>query len=139
VFAPLAARLLCGEPPAGLGPALSPERLVRLGGSPVSLENGLLRTWTQHVDRFGNAVLALEGAVWRGALRGAQALYLESPVRAPLVFADAYAALSPTDFGLIEGSQGYFEIAMNQKSAAQALGLAPGREAVIRIVQKESA
>ncbi len=139
VFAPLAARLLLGEAPSGLGPALAPGKLVRLGGAPARRVGDVLETRVQHVDRFGNAILTLDAASWRTVLAAAGGMRLEWPARRELALVNAYADIAPGGLGLLEGSQGYFELAMNQDGAARELGLEPGAPVRIRIAREDEA
>lgn len=125
-FACLAARLLNGEKPARLGPAIEPATLTRLPDLAPSLEQGQLRARVLHVDRFGNVILSAPtrefgaGATsWRQGLLNA---------RQPFKTVRTYAELGPEELGLLDGSQGYLELALNQASAARLLQLKPGDE-----------
>jgi len=75
-----------------------------------------------HIDRFGNCVLNLP----TGTLPAAGHFELISPAHGELGFYTAYAELPDGRPGLLEGSQGFLEIAVNQRSAARQLGLSMG-------------
>ncbi|MGE4468719.1 MAG: S-adenosyl-l-methionine hydroxide adenosyltransferase family protein [Desulfovibrio sp.] len=136
-FAPLAARLACGEPPESLGPALAPSELVR---SPATTPRPLtsedqgrrLDAHVLHVDRFGNVVLNLQpGELFHTLIGSGQHRGVPASPRAVQTYAD----LADREVGMLEGSQGLLELAVNQGSAARLMGcqvghtvtLTPGR------------
>lgn len=119
-------------------------------------KRGHLLTSVLHVDHFGNVVLNLSGSEfwpllqdrvlqgkkilfglgtdtgqndgfdpgvsWQqdyGQLRGEERCFAVRPV-------NSYAALEPGELGLLWGSQGYLELAMNQDSCARCLGTISG-------------
>jgi len=133
IFAPLAARLANGEPPSRLGRDLPLESLVRAPGSePVPTPEGV-RAAVLHVDRFGNCILNLRREAWTALIFGAKSPALVSPSRRALAAVVTYERLAPGNIGITEGSQGYLELAMNQRSASAELGLAPGDPVIIRL------
>jgi len=75
-----------------------------------------------HIDRFGNCVLNLEA----GSLGTPGGLRMESPAGGPLAYAVKYADMPEGEPGLLEGSQGFLELAVNQRSAAKRFGLSMG-------------
>ena len=132
VFAPLAAALASGTNAADLGPEVDAQTLKRLSWAAPHWARDARRVHAAvlHADRFGNAITNLPAdalatlATWEG-------LSLASPPGAdtpahPLAVVRSYAALPPQAVGLLAGSQGRLEIAMNQAHAARALGLEPG-------------
>jgi hypothetical protein len=127
-FAPLAARLVEGDPPAAFGGAVGGNgAFAGLDAAPPRRRSdGSIEARVVHVDRFGNAItnlpfiwLAEAGADWRA--RWSCALgprriplartYADVPVGAPVALADSYERM---------------EIAMNRGHAARELGLASG-------------
>lgn len=135
VFAPLAARLAAGEDPADLGPELDPGELLRLpwaepepGPSADQVRASVL-----HEDRFGNCLTNLSVVPWAQRFAPNALLTLTPQLGAglALVRARAYADLAPGQLGLVAGSQGYLELCMNQASAADETGLAPGETVAI--------
>jgi S-adenosylmethionine hydrolase len=124
IFAPLAARLSLGEAPHNLGTPMIPGPPAPLPSSGRS-DPDILACVVRHVDRFGNCLLDVHisalprtGRTWRMGRR----IVLE---------VDTYAELPPGRIGLIPGSQGVMELAMNQKSCAQVLGLRPGSKVLL--------
>jgi len=133
-FAPLAARLVEGDPPAAFGERCAAGAFEPLDGAvPERLPDGSIRAEVIHVDRFGNLVtnaplvwLAEAGADWRERWRcevGKRRLalvrtYADAPDGAPVALADSYDRM---------------EIAMPRRDAARELGL--GRGAEVRFVR----
>jgi S-adenosylmethionine hydrolase len=129
IFAPLAARLAADEPLSALGRSLKPEALVRQQWAAPQEFPGGVEAHVLHVDRFGNCVLSLrQDFAFAGQVSG---LSLGPGERLPLRLAGAYAELPQGQAGLLLGSQGFYELAANQASAASLLTLRPGDAARI--------
>lgn len=122
VFAPLAAWLALGGSPAGLGGEIDPEELVCRAWSEPKVSARSAVAHVLHIDRFGNCVLNLEP----GSLGSPDNLKLTSPSGGPLDYVTTYADMPEGSPGLLEGSQGFLEIAVNQRSAAKRFGLSMG-------------
>ncbi|MDD4953186.1 MAG: SAM-dependent chlorinase/fluorinase [Desulfovibrionaceae bacterium] len=134
-FAWLAARLALGEDPADMGPEVPLDRLAhlkwrrpkRFEPEPLGKE---ISAHVLHVDRFGNCVLnLLAGSPFFGRLLDGGpcfALRLLSPLSERLRLARTYADLGEGELGLLAGSQGFLELALNQAPAARRLGLSVG-------------
>jgi hypothetical protein len=129
LFAPAAAMLAKGLSAADLGPAVDPASLVRLERlrprlteSPVPrLDAAVL-----HIDRFGNLILNVRIGEEPGFFATNDGIGLTSPERLRLRRTASYAELGPDELGLIAGSQGFYELSMNRRSAARRLGLDAG-------------
>lgn len=124
VFAPLAAWIALGGDVAGLGSELDPSELVTRCWSAPDILRGHATAHVLHIDRFGNCVLNLEA----GSLGEPANLRLATPANVPLAYVTTYAEMPEGMPGLLEGSQGFLEIAVNQRSAAKQLGLSMGDE-----------
>jgi S-adenosylmethionine hydrolase len=124
VFAPLAAWLALGGDPAELGREINPEELVSLPWSRPDIRPGHARGHVLHIDRFGNCVLNLE----TGSLGTPSGLRLTVPAGGDLRYAATYGDMPEGGPGLLEGSQGFLELAVNQRSAAKRFGLSMGDE-----------
>jgi S-adenosylmethionine hydrolase len=120
VFAGLAARLALGEQPTALGTKTDPAGIVRTRVAWADPHSPVLNCVVLHVDRFGNCLLNLEAGqdipagTWR----------LDDGRTVSRV--STYADLPPGRAGLLEGSQGVMELAVNCGSCSRLLGLAPG-------------
>lgn len=128
IFVPLAARLLSGERPEALGTPIPARDILPApipGPAPFGAFNpdGQQHTHVLHVDRFGNAVLAL---LDHPAPKPGLPITLVTPRRTRLTAVETYADIEPGEAGLLAGSQGFLEIAANHASAAALLGLAAG-------------
>lgn len=124
VFTPLAAWLALGGRPENLGTEIAPEDMVSRTWATPDIQTDRARCHVLHIDRFGNCVLNLEA----GCLGTPTELRLTSPAGGPLAYATTYADMPEGDPGLLEGSQGFLEIAVNQRSAAKRFGLSMGDE-----------
>jgi S-adenosylmethionine hydrolase len=122
VFAPLAAWLALGGRPGELGREIDPARLVSLPWSRPDIRPGAACGHVLHIDRFGNCVLNLEA----GSLGVPTGLRLTVPAGGPLAYARTYGDMPEGGPGLLEGSQGFLELAVNQRSAAKRFGLSMG-------------
>jgi hypothetical protein len=120
LFAPAAARLARGADIHDFGDEIAPDTLVPCPlPEPVSTVSGYAGQ-ILHVDRFGNLVTNVRGddepeivsATWR---TGRTARRVRT-----------YAEARPDEVVLLEGSAGYFELAVNCGSAADATGLERG-------------
>ena len=130
IFAPLAARLAAGESPENLGSPMAGEEIVRLN-APWALErDDVLDCRVLHVDRFGNCLLNLRSDF---SLRPGRTWRMDDgrEVREILTYSD----LAPGRVGLLPGSQGVMELAVNGGACASALKLSPG--SAIRLTRRE--
>lgn len=129
VFAPLAARLACGESLAAFGDPVLPTDLHRPDWSVPRQEANAVHAAVLHVDGFGNVVLNLPLRDWdaltvcRMRLPDGTVLHLER--------AATYAAIPEKRSALVAGSQGFLELAADKASAAARHGLAPGMPVVL--------
>jgi S-adenosylmethionine hydrolase len=143
LFAPLAARLAAGAKPEELGRELDPTTLLRGSWAEPRMEGGSIVASVLHADRFGNLVLNLPAASWSPRLRVGGQIRVQSgagrsmgfgqpgPSRHAARVVTHYAELAPNELGILVGSQGYMEMAMNQASAAKSIGL--GLEAEVTL------
>ncbi|MFW5734763.1 MAG: SAM hydrolase/SAM-dependent halogenase family protein [Oceanidesulfovibrio sp.] len=140
IFAPLAARLARGSSPESLGERIERDELVLLEPAHVDETGDTVSCHVLHVDRFGNAVLSLPADPWAETLRGWESIRLHGPepgatMRAStyaelneqiLSLVSTYAELAGGEAGILAGSQGYMEIALNGMHAARTLALHAG-------------
>lgn len=125
IFAPLAAQLCAGDSPECLGPVLSLDSLTRMEWSTPQVNENHMVAHCLHVDHFGNVITNLRIENFKSQLKGS--LEVRTGVtRLPLQRVRAYCDIERGSVGLIAGSQGFFELAMNMGSASDLLSLAPG-------------
>ncbi|MBU1003231.1 MAG: SAM-dependent chlorinase/fluorinase [Proteobacteria bacterium] len=141
VFAPLAAALGAGEPAADLGPEIEPAGLTRPPwAEPVPTKNPVgVEVSILHVDHFGNCLTNLPLEPWARRLPSAAQLIMTPSLGASraVLRVQTYAQLERAQLGLIPGSQGYLELALNQASAASETGLAPGDTLILSTKEAE--
>ncbi|MFO7816697.1 MAG: SAM hydrolase/SAM-dependent halogenase family protein [Thermodesulfobacteriota bacterium] len=125
IFAPAAAKLSLGKDPRELGVPVSVRDIKRDRGIDPELSSGKLKCLALHIDRFGNIVLNLKPASKCTASLGRVSW---SIANIPLRPVSAYAQLTEHEIGILPGSQGYLELAMNKQHAGHRLALDAGRE-----------
>jgi len=133
LFAPLAADLAETRDPDRLGERLSLDDLVRLPVGEAELTGDRLEARVLHVDRFGNCVLNIPESDWRDYSRGQRGVALLEPMSRSLAMVRAYSDIPADGVGLLPGSQGYLELAVDRASCAKRLGLASGDRVVISL------
>lgn len=121
IFSAVAGHLAAGRPLGELGQPVDPATLIRLEVPAPGVENGLLRATVTLVDRFGNLQLNCRDERPRTA---GEVRVNGHPARRGRTFADA----APGELVLYRDSAGFLALAVNQGSAADLLGLAPGNE-----------
>jgi len=131
LFAIAAGKIAGGLNAREIGPRLS--KVVMLHFPKPVRSKRRVKCTVLHVDVFGNVILNLTRSdVERMALSSKAELILEkSDHRQRLIFVKSYSRLGEREFGLLEGSQGYLEIASREESASVLLGLRPRDSFVI--------
>lgn len=124
VFAPVAAQLCNGVPLDAFGDEVDPYSLVP-GMLPLTrLEEGVLHAEVLWVDRFGNAQLNVDPEELAGMGDVLSLTWSDTTRTARLV--TTYADASGGSIGLVVDSYGLLSVCLDQRSAAQELGLAAG-------------
>jgi S-adenosylmethionine hydrolase len=130
IFAPVAARIAKGAPPASVGKLID-NYLKPLADKP---QRSGKRTWNGRVlkiDRFGNIVTNFRASDFPGLeLRNFSLAIGPQQVS---VLAHNYAECAPGELFLIEGSSGYLEVSMGQGSAAKRIGCGVGGPAELSV------
>jgi len=130
VFAPVAAHLASGIPPARFGQRI--EDYLRLTFDKPSRSGKNVWTGTiLKVDRFGNLATNLHIDEFAGVKT--QPFELKIARRALSRLALTFTECEPGEIFVIVGSSGYLEIASNQSSAAKALGCGAGSPVALKI------
>jgi S-adenosyl-L-methionine hydrolase (adenosine-forming) len=137
VFSPVAAHLAAGAELSELGEAADPFSLVRLS-MPGVVERGASEGVTARIisiDRYGNARLSItqkESKLEYGAALGVDVGDGEMPVRYLETFGSARAG----ELVLVPDSHWRLSLAINEGSAAQALGLKVGGRVRIKSLMR---
>ncbi len=128
VFAPAAAHLARGSDLASLGPPVDSESLVILSLPEAEVRRGRVFTEVLAQDRFGNLQLSARPVDLEAAgLSSARVLEVRGlGVVAPLHVVASFGEVEHGDLALIVDSGGWLAIAVNEGSAAEALGLSSG-------------
>lgn len=133
VFAPVAARLLKGEPFEAMGAELDPRSLAPAPWEEARIEGGRIITEVIDVDRFGTARLSAEPAAATkiGASLGdvLRLSWRDSSIAVP--FARTFGDVPKGAPLLFADSSGYLAIAVNGGSAALEMGLRSGDRVTI--------
>lgn len=130
ILAPAAAYLAQGVKPMNLGRPLNLDELIKPAWAAPVTTGQEVKAHVLHVDRFGNCLLNLPLDRW--FLKAENQPELLWPLLQPLPLARTYAHIPEGGVGMLAGSQGYWELAVNQGSAARILGLVPGQEVMLR-------
>ncbi|HYE57885.1 MAG TPA: SAM-dependent chlorinase/fluorinase [Rhodothermales bacterium] len=123
IFAPVAARLAAGASLESIGTPVDSLRVLRWT-LPITGADGI-RGRVVHVDRYGNAVTNVEGAVLLRSLNG-RALRTVSGSAIVRGLSRTYAEVEPGDPLVLVGSAGLVEVAVRNGHAATLLGLERG-------------
>lgn len=130
IFSPVGARVAAGLSPACVGEPID-DYLRPAFQKPQRTGK---RTWTGvilKIDRFGNIVTNFHTDDFPGLEQRNFAMRIGP--REIGVLVRSYAESSPGEVFLIVGSSGYFEVSVNQGSAAQAIGCEQGAPAELMI------
>lgn len=134
VFAPAAAHIAKGVPPAEFGPEIL--EVVKPEFAKVKRVKGGLAGEVLHVDGFGNIITNVNEEEL-GSLHAIGSLDVSLPTfKAKLKLGIAYAETKPEEALALIGSHGYIEIAVNKGSAAEKFKAKPGDK--IRLSPKSS-
>jgi len=125
VFGPAGALIDKGVSPEEFADEISLDSLIRLDVEPRR-KGDLWLLKVIYVDDFGNVILNLEDY---GRPEAVELPDLD--LRIP--YLDAYGYVKPGELLALPGSHGYLEIAVNQGSASERLGLKVGDEVRVRL------
>jgi hypothetical protein len=123
IFAPVAAHLAAGVPPANFGERI--DDAVRLGfGKPVRTAEGNWLGMVLKIDWFGNIVTNFNAEAFSWVRE--QPFELRVGSGSVRLYCSSYAAAPAGEVFAITGSGGYLEVSANEGSAAKMLGVEPG-------------
>lgn len=129
IFAPVAAKLAQGVNIKELGEKIDLEKSVQIAScTPLQTGSQVLATIV-HIDQFGNCLLNLNPQKWSTQVTRAVSIKLPGlSEEVPLKSVSTYAELQGSNPGILESSQGVFEIAMNQNSCSDRFDLRLGQQ-----------
>lgn len=117
IFAPLAAKIVCGEDPADWGERVDDYVLLR-GLEPELRSSGRWRGRVLNVDRFGNLVTSLRPALLASFDQGFLLRVGDAEIDR---IAESYDDIDDEEPFLIAGSAGFLEVSVKQGSAAESV------------------
>ena len=100
------------------------------------LNENLLTTHVLHVDRFGNIILDAPNKPWMEEVRSWPLVAVARPKHRLVKVVRTYADIPGNDVGLLEGSHGLLELALEQDSAAKLLHVVPGATVVLSLTRR---
>lgn len=125
VFAPVAAHLATGVPPAALGPPLALDHLVRLPDPTPTLGEGAIQGRVIACDHFGNLITNIAAGLLP-ALGPAPGVRVTLAGRALVGVQPTYADVAPGTLLALINSAGLLEIAVREGHAGRQLGVGVG-------------
>ena len=129
IFAPVAAHIVNGVAPAEFGPEI-PDA-VKPEFAKVTLREGVLVGEVLHVDNFGNIITNISSKeAARISVTGIVNVELPKQ-KMTLKFCKAYSEAKRREALALIGSQGYFEIAVNQGCAAEKFNVKAGDKVTV--------
>jgi len=124
IFAPAAAHLANGTPPAEFGPEI--HEIVTPEFATITRRKDMLVGEVIHVDNFGNIITNLgEREIELTKVKDMVDVKLKD-VRLKLKFCKAYAEVEPQKPLAVIGSHNFFEISINQGNAAETFKIKSG-------------
>ncbi len=126
IFAPVAAHLAAGTPPAGMGKMIQDFVTLEFPDAKQSFQ-------VLHIDRFGNIVTSLRAS----EIAGKRFTLAIGKVKISTV-AQNYAECAPGQLFLIEGSSGFIEVSVNQGSAAEMISCRAGTQVMLNSPTRHS-
>ena len=133
LFAPAAARLAGGTPPAEAGaPVLDPVRLPPC--RPETSEKGLMAR-VMMVDRFGNMLTNVWADEFGSQLQPGRFMIRAGPLRL-YNLSETFSQVREVEALAYWGSAGVLELAINRGSAAESTGMGIGDEVFVEWIKK---
>jgi len=132
IFAPVAAHLSKGEPPARMGPACKKNVALNFP-MPNFLNGNLLRAEVMHVDRFGNLITNIGEDM--PILREGIAIRIRG--REIKGVSRSYDSVRKGELLAICGSSGYLEISVNGGDASRKLGARRGTTLSVKRIERK--
>ncbi len=122
MFAEATALLACGRLAESMGPRLS--TIVRMERPKPRISEKQLTCAVLHVDTFGNVITNAATSLAKGRFRLGQRLRIESGIGAREArYSKTYSDVGLGELTVLQGSQGYLELAAREESASELVGL----------------
>ena len=124
IFAITAAKIVAGKRPSQLGSKI--RRITRLQIPEARISAGKVSCHAIHVDSFGNIVTNIRDdnrIILTGKTSTIARLNRKGHSKHPILLVSSYHEIRKGQIGLLRGSQGYYEIAAREASAADLLAV----------------
>ncbi len=131
IFAPLALYIAGGKAIPRIANRINEKDIKKLNIPVFDVKENSFAT-ILHIDRFGNCILNVEQSL-KDKLIPYNIFIGTEDIRVHLV--DSYEKIPHGDIGILDGSQGYLELAMNQENLAEKLGLKVGDKIFLKLVK----
>ena len=120
VFANLAVKIIKKEADPFLT-KISKKDVITIERSEPVVEGNKLKTKVIHIDKFGNCVLSIPSS-WKEKLKSRK-IEMIYPLKQEIYFVKTYAYIPKGKIGILDGSQGFLELAVNMGSCKELLRL----------------
>ncbi len=126
VFAPVAAHLASGVPPAELGPRIDPGSLTRLPEPPRRREGDVLHGSVVLQDRYGNLQTSLDAGLLAGERHGGRFTLRAGGIAMTIPYVETFGSVGRGEVMAYLDAADRLAFAVNLGSAAGLLGLREG-------------
>ena len=133
VFAPLASYIANGEDILEISHTIDVNTIKKIDIPDFKI-NKNSNSIILHIDRFGNCVLNIEQSI-KEKLRNYEIVLLPEGNKIHLV--DSYQNIPDGEIGILDGSQGYLELAINKQNLAKKYGFQIGDKICFRLIGED--
>ncbi len=129
IFAPLGACLCEDRDLDKLISKTDKQKIKKIIFPQVDIRQRSIKSHVIHIDRFGNCILGIESRFKQIFSQGE--IYL-TPLNQGVYLVSTYAQIPKNKIGLLDGSQGYMELALNQENLAQKFNIKIGDTLILQ-------
>jgi len=133
VFAPLASYIANGEDISEISHTIDVNTIKKIDIPDFKI-NKNSNSIILHIDRFGNCVLNIEENI-KEKLRNYEIFLMPEGKKIHIV--DAYQNIPDGEIGILDGSQGYLELAINKQNLAKKYGFQIGNRICFRLIGED--
>jgi len=129
IFAPVAAHVAKGVLFTDLGMRITEPQKLTLPS--FKIESGKFHSTIQYIDKFGNIITNINHM--DHFLKVGEGILLEFPDKFKAKSAATFSMVKEGELAVVPGSSGYYEIIVNQGSAADTVKAKPGQSVILNI------
>jgi S-adenosyl-L-methionine hydrolase (adenosine-forming) len=134
IFAPIAAHLACGHTLLEVGTPAPPASLVRMQWVRPRADEQGIQGWVVHIDRFGNAITNIPGALVE-AYRAGRSIRCYAGATVLSGLSQTYADVETGEPLVLVGSSGNVEVSVNGGDASTLLSIRKGSAVQVVFVE----